>query len=159
MDSSITCFFLNLGDGRYINTAFLFELAFEFDARGVISADFDADGRQDLLVVENIKRPKGLHQVVHLLANRVETSHHWLGFILTDGKDKPHPMNARMTLKTPTGIQVKQLVSGDSLYSQHPPVFHFGLGASDQVEWVEIQYADGTKRRIPNPEIDRYHRF
>jgi hypothetical protein len=38
---------------------------------------------------------------------------------------------------------------------QPPPEVHFGLGAMDRVEYVEVSWPDGKKRRVANPEINR----
>lgn len=34
---------------------------------------------------------------------------------------------------------------------------HFGLGAADSADWLEVTWPDGTVRRIEGPAIDRYH--
>ncbi len=45
-------FYLNLPGEGFVNVAFLLGVSHEFDSRGVVGADFDADGRPDLLVTE-----------------------------------------------------------------------------------------------------------
>ncbi len=60
-------------------------------------------------------------------------------------------------MKSDRGRQVGQIVTGDSFLSQHSTTLHFGLGEIDRVEWVEVRWANGTVKRLPNPRVDQYH--
>jgi hypothetical protein len=33
---------------------------------------------------------------------------------------------------------------------------HFGVGNATQVDWAEITWVDGTKRRIDRPQLNHY---
>ncbi|MEM7392155.1 MAG: CRTAC1 family protein, partial [Verrucomicrobiota bacterium] len=148
----------NRGKGGFRNTAFLFGAALEFDARGVISADIDHDGRMDLIVVENQLTDHGrMHQSMHLLLNRLDLKTSWVGLRLHENPGRPSPLNATVVLKTTDRQQSRVFTTGDSLYSQHPTTAHFGLGTQKDIEWIEVQYADGTKKRIEKPHAEKYH--
>lgn len=140
----------------FSNVGFLMGVGFEFDGRGVISEDLDADGRPDLLVVEQEGFNAGkIRQKLHVVANRLDTEgHHWIGVRLAGARS---PLGAKITVLTAAGKRIAQIVSGDSLYSQHSPTAHFGLGQSDEVQWVEITWLGGQMQRLESPSVDRYH--
>ena len=141
----------------FLDVAFLMGTAHEFDARGVVTDDLDGDGRVDLVVTEERTvelRPE--RQVLHVMQNRLRTSNHWLGVRLREEGAGFSPVGARITVKSKRGLQSAQLVTGDSLLSQHATTLHFGLGAVDEVEWVEVRWAGGAVKRLAKPRIDGY---
>jgi hypothetical protein len=48
-------------------------------------------------------------------------------------------------------------VTGESLMAQHAATLHFGLGAEERVETIEVHWPNGTKRVLRKPEPNRYH--
>jgi hypothetical protein len=40
---------------------------------------------------------------------------------------------------------------------QQATTLHFGLGAEDRVESIEVRWQSGTLRTLLNPAVDRYH--
>ena len=55
------------------------------------------------------------------------------------------------------GVQVSRIVTGDSFNAQHANARHFGLGASDNVEAIEVVWPDGELTRVENPAADKWH--
>ncbi|MCZ6795659.1 MAG: CRTAC1 family protein [Planctomycetota bacterium] len=143
-------------DGKsFEDVAYLLGAAFEFDARGVVSEDLDGDGRMDLLVVEQQWKP--IAQVLHVLQNLCPEPHHWIGVRLVEEGDGRSPVGARISVHAAGRTRVERIITGDSFYSQHSLTRHFGLGAADSADWLEVTWLDGTVRRIEGPAIDRYH--
>lgn len=151
---------MNLGGKGFVDVAFLLGVAFEFDARSVVSDDFDGDGRMDLAVVENqMPRPGLVRQTLHVLANRFDppgAKRHWIGVRLA-GAAGVSPLGAAVTLKSPRGEQPACVVAGDSLYCQHAPRVHFGLGESTEVTAIEVRWPNGKVTRLDKPAADQYH--
>ena len=153
--------FLNQAGGgeasgrRFRDVGFLMGVAFEFDARGVVSADLDADGRLDLLVVEQRWEP--VSQVLHVLQNLCPERGNWIGVRLAEEEGAPSPIGARITVRSPAGTRVDSVVTGDSFYSQHPTIKHFGLAAARSVDWIEVLWVSGEQTRLENPAINTYH--
>ncbi len=145
-------------DGRgFTNIAYLMGAAFEYDGRGVVADDLDADGRMDLMVVEF--KTQGLDQnqyALHIYRNVLTQAGHWVGVRL---RDHPgiSPIGATVTVKSPDGTQMTRIVTGDSFSTQHSATVHFGLGASDKVDAVEVRWANGAVSRLDKPAGDRYH--
>jgi hypothetical protein len=151
---------MNLGGKGFVDVAFLLGIAFEFDARSVVSDDFDGDGRMDLAVVENgMTQPGVTRQTLHVLANRFDppgAKRHWIGVRL-QGTPGVSPLGAAVTLTTPKGTQPARVVTGDSLYCQHAPVVHFGLGEGANVTAIEVRWPNGKVTKLDRPQADQYH--
>ena len=151
---------MNQGGHGFLNVAYLMGVAFEFDARAVATDDLNGDGRVDLLVVENQRTPSGhLHQTLHVVANRFPESGHWIGVRLREEGGGRSPVGARITVRTNKTAtpSVAHIVTGDSLYAQHAPTIHFGLGTSKHVDTLEVVWPDGTTKTLASPQINTYH--
>ena len=139
----------------FMKTGFLMDVAFEFDSRNVVSDDFDGDGRYDLLVVG---RPMDDNQAhIYLVQNVFRSQNHWIGLYLHELGAGRSPVGAGVAIEYGGHGQVRTIVTGDSLYSQHATTVHFGLGEIDAVERMVISWSDGSTSRIERPEVDRYH--
>lgn len=157
---------MNRREKGFLNVGFLMGVAFEADGRSVVSDDLDADGRVDLIVLENRVLPgPRVEQSVRLVRNLVqnlvknghESENHWIGVRLREGGPHFSPLGARVTLHAAGGARAACIAAGDSVYAQHAPVVHFGLGASDRADAIEVRWASGAARRLEAPAIDRYH--
>jgi hypothetical protein len=150
------CLLMNESGGGFLNVAFLMGAAFEFDSRGVVSDDLDGDGRTDLVVFEASIGTRHAFEI-HLLENRLETDHHWIGVRLGEEKNGNSAMGATVVLRSAEGEQVAKILSGDSFVSQHALTAHFGIGSLTKVDSIEVIWTDGTRRKLVNPKIDHYH--
>ncbi len=145
---------MNRSGKGFSNVAFLFGVAAEFDARSAVSGDLDLDGRVDLVVVED----RGLRgQKLHIYQNRLETGNAWIGIQLREQGEGRSPVGASVKVRTAEQVHVGRIVTGDTLMGQHSTTLHFGLGASTQVESIEVRWMNGMTRVIRNPEINRYY--
>ena len=149
--------FLNEGDG-FLNAAFPLGIGYDFDGRGVVTDDLDADGRMDLLVVER-GRGTANAQRIHVMRNTGPASRHWIGVRLHAQPDGPSPVGARVVLHTDAGPRTAHLVTGDSFWSQHANLAHFGLGEDPPaIQSIAIHRPNGETTRLQSPAIDQYHR-
>ncbi len=146
----------------FVNVAFLLGAAFEYDSRAAVADDLDGDGRVDLLVVEF--KSQGVEEgrdkrdyILHVYANTMSEAGNWIGVRLKNSGPGRSPIGATVTLNGPTGIQIAQVVTGDSFSSQHPATVHFGLGVADTVDRLEIRWPNGAVRTLERPAINRYH--
>ncbi len=149
---------MNRGGAEFVNVAFLLGASFEYDGRGVVADDLDADGRVDLLVVEF--KTAGLDRnryTLHVYQNTLDQSGHWVGVRLPDHADGYSPIGATVTVETPGGTHTTKVVNGDSFSTQHPASVHFGLGEAAEIGAVEVRWPNGAVSRIKAPAADRYH--
>ncbi|MCH2060752.1 MAG: CRTAC1 family protein [Verrucomicrobiales bacterium] len=146
--------FLNMQGEGFHNLAFLLDAAKEFDARAVVGADLDVDGRPDLLVVEY--DAKARHQRLHVLHNQVKGSGNWIGFHVPDFPGLP-ANGAVVRVVAGERTWSRQLVTGDSFTAQHPATVHFGLGNLSAVGQLEVVWPNGKSLRVKSPATGKYH--
>ena len=145
-------------EGRdFLDIAFLLGVSYETDCRAVAAADLDADGRQDLLVVEHEwTRKKGLAGLQALLVHRnTVPARNWLGVRVVVGAGVS-PIGAKVTMHGNFGKKERQVVTGDSFYTQHPTVAHFGLGDHQEFEKIVVRWPNGLISEAPGGKVNRY---
>ena len=149
---------MNRGGKGFTNIGFLMNVALSKDCRGVVSDDLDGDGLVDLLVIEQWQKQNYKNgQVLHVYRNGTNPGNNWSGVRLAEQGRQGHAVGARITLHSDRGRQVKQIVIGDSFFSQHAPVAHFGLGQAASVERIDIRWPSGRSMTLKEPAIRKYH--
>ena len=148
--------FLSNNNNGYSNVAFLFGTAFEFDARAVVAADINADGRNDILVVQYDANAK--QQRLFVMLNQLSTKGKWIGLHVNDA---PGQASNGVTVKlfTKNRNDIRQFVTGDSFTAQHPTTAHFGLGENESVEKLEVHWPNGKMKSLRQPELGKYHQL
>lgn len=146
---------MNLGGKDFINTAFPMEVAYEFDARSVVSADLNNDGKMDLLITEWGWETDA---AVHVVVNRglEGNTNNWFGVQLREEGKSFTPVGAKIEISAGGRKQITRIVTGDSYRAQHAPIKHFGLGKETQVDYVDVTWANGKKVRVEKPKINQY---
>lgn len=116
--------------------------------RGSATADFDNDGRVDLLAVD-------FEGSVVLLENRTETKQHWLKLDLR-GKAPNHlAYGARVEGKSGGQIWVSHVSPASSYLSSSDPRIHWGLGDVTKLDSVTIRWPSGARQTLQNVAADR----
>lgn len=149
--------FLDRGDRGYVDAAYALGVASQRDGRSTIAGDFDADGRVDLIVVDQTFVDNFPHEAVYVLRNTLETPGHWIGVRLLRSPSGHSPIGSQVTLVAAGKRRVAVVATGDSFAAQLGPVVHFGLGTTSAVEKLEIRWPDGKVDTLANPGVDRYH--
>ncbi|WP_162657884.1 CRTAC1 family protein [Tuwongella immobilis] len=116
-------------------------------ARGLLRADFDGDGGVDLLVTRT-------GQSARLFRN-VAKRGHWLAVRAMDPGRKRDAYGAQVSLRTGDTTQVRLIQASESYLSSSQPVAHFGLGAIDRVDAIEIRWPNGATERFAGGAVDR----
>jgi hypothetical protein len=143
----------NRGDGTFDGAGP--EAGAYFDAellsRGACFADFDDDGRVDVLVTTIDDR-------VVLLRNLGRAEHHWVTLALSGRAGNRDAFGAHVTVEA-GGRRVTKVHHAPGGYlTQGDPRLHFGLGVSDRIERVEIAWPGGGRDVLDGLEVDRIHR-
>ncbi len=149
---------LNDGPAGWRDAGFLLGAGSQRDGRSVVAADFDADGRPDLLVTDHqwdFKTGLILPQV-RLLANRLEPEGGWIGAHLR-GAPGRSPVGAVVTARAGKQVWRHWVVTGDSWAAQHPFTAHFGLAGISAVDSLEVLWPDGRVTRLSKPAAGKYH--
>jgi enediyne biosynthesis protein E4 len=145
--------FLNQRDGTFRDISKMVGPAIQIPqvSRGVAMGDLFNDGRIDI-VVENLSggpmilRPKG------------GPVNHWISIELEGTKSNRLALNARVRATAGDLVQLREVESGGSYLSQHDLRLHFGLGARDHVDKVEIIWPTGKIETITNLAADHHYR-
>ncbi|MDE2713394.1 MAG: FG-GAP-like repeat-containing protein [Verrucomicrobiota bacterium] len=149
---------LNDGQGGWREAGFLLGAGSQRDGRSVVTADFDADGRPDILITErhwDFKTGLALPHV-RLLANHLEPEGGWIGAHLR-GAPGRSPIGAMVTARAGKRVWRHWVLTGDSLAAQHPFTAHFGFGKIEAVDSLEVRWPDGRVTRLAKPLAGKYH--
>ena len=108
-------------EGRFVNSSFMFGAAYSFDARCVISNDFDQDGWPDLVIAQSSwdANSGGFPLTIHVFGNDINTGdkNNWFAVQLQECEGPGFsPNGAKVTIEDNLGNQqTRWIVTGDSL--------------------------------------------
>lgn len=145
--------FVNQGAGRLLDvppsTGAL--PTFTSVTRGLAVGDFNNDGAPDILL-NSVNRPARLYQ------NTPQQPVRWLGLVLEGAGGNRSAIGARVELKGPDGLQVREVRSGGSYLSQADQRVLFRLGSSAEPGKlsVKVRWPQGRTTNVPVTELDRY---
>ncbi len=118
-------------------------------SRGVVSGDFDNDGRLDLFVTNLNQRPT-------LWRNVVGGQHNWLGLRLVGEAANSQGVGARVYLWSGGRQQRRDVLCGDSFLSSSDRRLHFGLGGETAVDSLHIYWPGGDLQRLKDLPVNAY---
>jgi len=117
--------------------------------RSAATADFDGDGRVDLVVNTFNDRA--------LLYMNVSPPSAWVGFRLVgDGKARD-AIGALVRVTAGGRTLVRQVHAAGGYLAQSSRVLHFGLGAATAVERVEVRWPDGRTQSPTDVTLGKVH--
>ncbi len=143
--------FHNNGDGTFSRVSSGSGASDVGPTMGIALADFDNDGRIDLLLGNK-------DDGYSLLRNQgSQPAGHWLTLALEGaGPVNRDAVGSRVTVRTADGnVQTREVQNGGSLGAGHELRLHFGLGAFDTVEELTIRWPDGRSQTFTNIAANR----
>jgi hypothetical protein len=144
-------------DGKgFVNVAYLMGVAMEDDSRQLAVDDFNLDGKPDLLVGWLDRKHGGTRQVYSVLQNRWTEENRWVGVRLGRRPGRS-PIGAEIRVAGAGFTKTAVVVVGDSFATQQSTLKHFGLGQIQQVDSIEVLWANGESTLLRAPALGTYH--
>jgi len=112
--------------------------------RGCAVADFDADGRSDIVVLVLGGRPELWH-------NETRAESAWLTVRLAGTRSNRDGIGARVTI----GNQVRTMTTAAGYASSSHAGVHFGLGNTTGSVTVRVEWPSGVRQIVQNVELNR----
>ena len=142
--------FMANGDGTFAERGEALGIRHTGRGRGVVCADYDGDGRVDILIANHGAAPT-------VYRNVFERRHHWLAIDLAGRHANPDAVGARVTVQTASGRQVQEVRLGTAYLSQAPATLHFALGRDEAAQSVEVRWPgpDSEVTRLGSIAADR----
>jgi enediyne biosynthesis protein E4 len=145
------CLFRNNGDGTFTDVAHVDAADRIEDGRGLSLFDYDGDGQVDILM-RNYRQPA---QLLHNTGG----PEHWIEFKLIGTRSNRDAVGARVIITAGGHRQLRQVSCGSAYLSSQSLVQHFGLGATREVEQVEVQWPSGASSVLEHVPADRILRI
>jgi hypothetical protein len=148
----------NRGDGTFDEVAAQAGpvLMTERVGRGAAVGDLDNDGRLDLVINDLDGQPQVLH-------NESAASGHWLMVSLTGKAPNTLAIGAIVTIRPREGRserRMQRLVqSGSSYLSQDDMRLHFGIGAAETIDEVDVRWPDDSHTTRKNVRANQLITF
>ncbi len=140
--------FVNAGGGRFLDVSAASRANDPGVSRGLAVADYDRDGRLDLLVVDQQGHPL-------LYRNVTPGGGHWLEVDTAGTRSNRDGCGTKVVAVTRTGEQMRQvLCGGTSLGSGSDPTIHLGLGRSSRVRELIISWPFGSRQIVRHVRAD-----
>jgi enediyne biosynthesis protein E4 len=138
--------FRNLGGGKFADVSASAGSDFQKPAahRGAAFADFDNDGRMDVVVT-------ALGAPAELWRNVTASSGHWVTIRLRGARSNRDGIGAR----TRIGLRHNHMTSAVGYASSSHHGMHFGLGADTQVDSIELVWPSGRTQVLKNVKTNQ----
>ncbi|HEX8634193.1 MAG TPA: CRTAC1 family protein [Pyrinomonadaceae bacterium] len=141
------CLFANVGGGQFMDVARPTGSDCVKDSRGVAVADFNGDGRLDMVINNNNETPM-------LYLNNLRRSGNAVELKLVGTRSNRDAIGARVRLTAGGKTMMRQVEAGSGYASESMLPVHFGLGGADKIEAVEINWPSGLVQRIEGERLN-----
>jgi len=118
--------------------------------RGAAFADFDRDGRVDVVITRLNESPVLLRNVTGV------SKGHWIAINLIGTRSNRDGIGTRLTLRNSGPVQVNHATTAVGYASSSESTVHFGLGDRETIKELEIEWPSGIRQSLRDLPADRY---
>jgi len=140
--------FHNVGGFSFDEVSALHGVDIERDGRGLIVADLDNDGDQDMVVLN-------ANQRAVLFENVYPRPGAWLTIELEGTDSNRNAFGTRVTAFTPDGLFYRETNAGNGFQSQSTPLVHIGLGNAEKVAELEVLWLSGKRQFFQDVAVNK----
>lgn len=124
-----------------------------FDSYGGIWADFNNDGKMDL-IISGRETPND-EQRLRVFQNIYKSKNRYVKIRLVGISSGKNPVGTQVRVTTDKGVFLRQFegVTG-TLSQQNDPTLHFGLGASTTIKSVNVRWNSGKRLNVTGVKLN-----
>ena len=122
------------------------------DGRGLIIADFDNDGAQDMYVLNSN------HDAI-LYRNVVGQKNNWLEIRLEGTESNRDALGTRVTFYTKKGLLYRETSAGNGYEGQSTSFVHAGTGDVEMIDKVVVEWPSGKKQEFENVKTGKHYKL
>jgi len=141
-------FYANNRDGTFSDVSAVAGLDFVEDSRSFALADFDHDGRVEV-ILKNRNSPQ-----LRVLKNEMADLAPAIAFRLAGKKSNRDAIGAAVTVETEAGRQTRWLQAGSGFLAQHSKELFFGLGEAKGPVGATIRWPSGLEQTLRDLPIN-----
>jgi hypothetical protein len=82
-------------------------------------------------------------------------ANHWISILARGRESNRSGIGAKVRLTARSATQLREINPSGSYLSTSDVRLHFGLGASNGIERLEIEWPSGKNQVLANPPVDR----
>ncbi|MBI1926240.1 ASPIC/UnbV domain-containing protein [Candidatus Poribacteria bacterium] len=133
---------------RFTDIAHVTGIDLMSDGRGMTYLDYDLDGDLDVIVVNH-------RQPATFLRNDCGQKNNWLQVDLVGTKSNRQGVGARLTVRTGTKRQMREVRAGGGFLQSNSVPEGFGLGKATRVDELTIRWPSGIVQTVKEVPVNR----
>jgi hypothetical protein len=143
------CLFMNHGDLHFVDGSFTSNVNLDSDSRSAVPADFNRDGKTDLLVGSVGGGP------LRLFRNQLP-DRHWLGLRLRGTDSNANGIGARLVFHVGEKKIYRDLFAANGFFGTTPSELLVGLGDAEMIDKIEVRWPSGHVSEFLSVTPDRW---